>query len=243
MSGSVMILGVRVDRLTMAEAVARCQAMISEGGPHRIVTPNGEIIWAAQSDAELRGILNNSALAVADGASVVLASRWLGQPLPQRVAGADLVEALLRAGKYRVFLLGATPESVAEAAQRLPTLFPGTTVAGSQHGYFSEAEIPAIVAAAHAAAPDVLLVGMGAGKQERFLAAHLAATGVPLGVGIGGVIDVWAGRSQRAPLWMRRVNLEWAYRIVRFGRYSRSLPPLLWFLWAVWRSRREEPGR
>lgn len=240
MSGSLKILGVRVDHLTMAEAVARCQAMIGAGTPHRVVTPNGEIIWAAQSDAELRAMLNGSDLNVADGASVVLASRWLGKPLPERVAGADLVEALLRSAPYRVYLLGATPDSVAAAAQRLPDLFPGTTVVGYHDGYFKPADEPGLVAEIRAAAPDILLVGMGAGKQERFLAAHQAATGAPLGVGIGGVIDVWAGRSQRAPLWMRKLNLEWAYRIVRFGRYSRSLPSLARFLWAVWRRRRED---
>ena len=241
-----MILGVRVDRVTLAEAVARCRAMIAAGPGHRVVTPNGEIIWAAQSDAGLRAVLNSADLAVADGASVVLASRWLGDPLPERVAGADLVEALLQAAPYRVFLLGAAPESVAAAARNLPARFPGTVVVGSHHGYFSADDVPALVGAIAAAAPDVLLVGMGMGKQERFLQDNLKVAGVPLGVGIGGVIDLWAGRSQRAPLWMRRLNLEWAYRIVRFGRYSRSLPPLARFLWAVRRSRRGEkapPGR
>lgn len=234
---TVTILGVQVDKLTLRQAVERCQQFIAEGGPHRVVTPNAEFIMAARQDPVFRDLINGSDLRVADGAGVVLASKLLGDPVAERVAGADLIDALLRAEPYRVFILGAAPDSVAEAARRLPERIPGTVVVGYHDGYFQPEAAPQIVQQIRAAAPQILVVGMGSPKQESFLEQHLAETGAALGMGVGGVIDLWAGRQQRAPLWLRRLNLEWAYRVVKFGRYGRSLPPLLRFAWAVWRSR------
>jgi len=122
---------------------------------------------------------------------------------------------------------------VAEAARRLAERYPGITVAGYRDGYFSPAEEADVVAAIRAARADVLFVGMGSPKQERFLSRNLDRLNVKIGMGVGGTLDVWAGAARRAPDWMIRANLEWLYRIVKFGRYGRSLPPLFKFMLAV----------
>ncbi|BDG61704.1 WecB/TagA/CpsF family glycosyltransferase [Caldinitratiruptor microaerophilus] len=232
--GRSVILGVAVDRVTLAEAVRRCLDFVASGAPHLVVTPNAEIVMAARRDPELRQVLRQADLVVPDGAGVVLAARLLGRPVPERVAGVDLAAGVLAGAPpgTRVFLLGSTPDTVAEAARRLQARYPNITVCGRRDGYWAHFEPQAdreVVAAIRAARPHVLLTGMGAPLQEKWLARHLTELAVPLAMGIGGGIDLWAGKARRAPDWMIRLNLEWVYRIVRFGRYRRSLPPLIGF--------------
>lgn len=232
--GRSVILGVGIDRVTRAEATRRCLAYLKDGSPHLVVTPNAEIVVAAQRDPELREVLARADLVVPDGAGVVLASRLLGQPVPEKVAGVDLATSLLEAAPAgtRVFLLGSTPQSVTGAARRLGERYRHIEICGQRDGYWAHFDPQAdreVVAAVRAAAPHVLLAGMGAPLQEKWLARHLGELGVPLAMGVGGAIDVWAGKAPRAPGWMIRLNLEWAYRVVRFGRYRRSLPPLVTF--------------
>lgn len=232
------ILGVAVDKLTLEEAVHRCLYFIQAGRPHLVVTPNAEIVYAAQTDRELAEILARADLVVPDGAGVVLASRLLGDPVPEKVAGVDLAHHLLARAPTgtRVYLLGATPESVRAAAIRVTELYPQVTVAGYRDGFwphFDPEEDQKVIAGVRAAAPHILFCGMGAPKQEKWLARYLNDLGVPLCMGIGGGIDVWSGKASRAPAWMIRLNLEWAYRIVKFGRYGRSLPPLFKFMLLV----------
>lgn len=240
--GRSRILGVGIDKLTREEATERCLEFIAEGSPHQVVTPNAEIVYAAQADRELMAILAAADLVVADGAGVTLASRLLGDPVPEKVAGVDLVHLLLSRAPAdtRVYLLGAAPDSVRAAAIRVTELYPQVTVAGYRDGYwqhFDPEEDQKIVAAVCAARPHILLCGMGAPKQEKWLARYLPQLGVPVCMGIGGGIDLWAGKARRAPAWMIRTNLEWLYRVVRFGRYGRSLPPLAKFAWLVLRKR------
>lgn len=248
--GRSRILGVDVDKLTLTEAVDRCLEFLAAGTPHLVVTPNAEIVYAAQADPELAAILARADLVVPDGAGVVLASRLLGDPVPERVAGVDLADALLRQAPAgtRVYLLGAAPDSVRAAAVRVTELYPRVTVVGYRDGFWAHFQPEAdqqVIQAVRAAAPQVLFCGMGAPRQEKWLDRYLAELGVPLCMGIGGGIDAWAGKAPRAPLWLRRLHLEWAYRIVRFGRYGRSLPPLAGFLWRVLRQRlrRNKPVR
>lgn len=232
----VEILGVGVDKLTLAQAVQRCQAFIASGEPHLVVTPNAEQLYAASQDPAIQALLNGADLRVPDGIGVVMASKWVGDPVPERVAGVDLVEGLLRSGSYRVYVFGSTPEAAEGAAKRLQELFPGTEAVGFHHGFFTEAEEPELAAAVRAAKPDLLLCGLGFPKQERFLAKYLTELNVPMAVGIGGGIDVWAGRVDRAPAVYRQVGLEWLWRIVKFRRFARALS-LPRFVWAVVRSR------
>lgn len=238
----VTVLGVQVDRVTLEQAADRCLEFIRSGRPHLVVTPNAEFVAMAAEDPEFRDILNSADLAVPDGAGVVLAARLLGDPLPGKVAGVDLAAAVLRRSPpgTRVFLLGATADAVAAAAARLVELYPQIAIAGYHDGYwrhFDPEEDRRVIERVRAAAPHILFCGMGAPKQEKWLHRYLHDLQVPLCMGIGGGIDMWAGKTPRAPGWMVRANLEWLYRIVRFGRYGRSVPRIARFLWRVLQAR------
>jgi N-acetylglucosaminyldiphosphoundecaprenol N-acetyl-beta-D-mannosaminyltransferase len=232
----VQILTIGVDKVTMAEAVDRCLSWMGGDRARLVVTPNAEIAYAAAKDPELTSIINGADLVIPDGAGIVMAARILGTPVPEKVAGADLSTHVLERmseQKRRLYLLGTRPEVVAEAARRLQERFPGIILAGYRDGYFGPEEDAAVVAGIRAAQPDYLVVGMGAPRQERWLAQHLSELGPCVAIGNGGTIDMWAGVTPRAPQWAIKANLEWLYRIVKFGRYGRSLPPLLKFGMAV----------
>lgn len=239
----VHILGVLIDRVDLDQAAARVEAMIEarraghDPGGRLVVTPNAEIIYAASRDPGLAHLLNRADLAVADGSGVVLASRVLADPLPERVAGYDLLLKLLRMGAdlgWRVYLFGTYPETVAEAARRLGQDYRGLTVAGFRDGYFTETDVPAIVEDIRQSRADLLVAALGAPKQERWLADHLAEVGVAVGLGVGGSLDVLAGRARRAPAVFQRLHLEWLYRLAREPRRARRiLGSLPRFAWAV----------
>lgn len=233
----VRILTIEVDKVTMGEAVDRCLAFIDSGRPHLVVTPNAEIAYHASQNPELANLINGADLVVPDGSGIVLASRILGDPVPEKVGGTDLSTNLLKAlhaqKRGRVFLFGTRPEVVAEAARRIRQEYPGVTVAGYRDGFFKPEEEPAILAAIREAKADVLFVALGSPRQERWLQKHLPSLGVKVGIGVGGTIDVWAGAAPRAPQWMQNLHLEWLFRIVKLGRIRRSLPPLTRFVLAV----------
>lgn len=183
-----------------------------------VVTLNPEIAMAAQRDPALRLAVEAADLVVADGIGLVWAAALLGRPLPGRVPGIELLEALLadaaRLG-LRVFFLGARPEVVAEAARRAAARFPGLPLVGHHHGYFRPAEEEAVVAAVRAAAPDLLFVGMGAERELKWTFRHRERLGARVAMGVGGSFDVLSGRLRRAPRWVRRVHLEWLYRLLQ----------------------------
>lgn len=231
------ILAIGVDKVTMQEALDRCMAFLASMKPHLIVTPNAEIAYRASQDPGLAAILNGADLAVPDGAGLVLAARLLGDPVPQKVAGADLATNLLHAlnlrRRGRIYLLGGRPEVVEQAARRIAQQYPGIHIAGYRDGYFGPSEEANIIEAIRNANVDILFVGLGSPRQEQWLSQHLQELKARIAMGVGGTIDVWADPKVRAPAWMIRWNLEWLYRIVKFGRYSRSLPPLIKFMLAV----------
>lgn len=231
------ILTIGVDKVTMQEAVALCLAWTDGDQPRLVVTPNAEHAYMAEKDPAFASIINGADLVIPDGIGVTMASRILGDPVPEKVAGVELATNLLAAmserGRGSVYLLGAKPTVVAEAASRVQKRFPGVTIAGYQHGYFKPEEEPAVVAAIRAARPDFLVVGMGAPRQEKWLHQYLGELGARVAIGAGGTIDVWAGVAPRAPEWMIKTNLEWLFRVVKLGRYSRSLPPLFKFVGMV----------
>ncbi len=233
----VRILSIQVDKVTMGEAINRCLAFLDEETPHLVVTPNAEIAYRAGKEPALAQVLGDAHLVIPDGAGIVLASRILGDPVPEKVAGTDLATNLLRVLSERrrgsVYLLGAKPEVVAKAVERIRERFPGVSIAGCHHGYFRPEEEPALIESIRAARPDVLFVALGSPRQEYWLRQHMPTIGARLGIGVGGTFDVWADESNRAPEWAIKSNLEWLWRIVKFGRYGRSLPPLLKFGMAV----------
>ena len=210
----IKILGVPFDPLGMEEAVERIASFMAVDQCHLVVTANPETVMKAGEDRELMAILQEAQLVVADGIGIVWAARCLGTPLPGRVPGVELAEALVAQRGYRVYLLGGAPGVAAEAARCLERKYPGLVIAGVQHGYFSREEEEGVVAAVAAARPHLLLVGLGMPKQEKWIYRHRQRLGAAVAIGVGGSLDVFAGKVCRAPDWMCRRGLEWLYRLL-----------------------------
>ncbi len=230
MRNTASILGVNVDKVTFDEALSTAESLLNGDGVSAIFTPNPEIIMQAREDAELMEILNSAQLCTADGIGVVYGAKILGTPVPQRVAGFDLVCALLekisKSGQG-VFLFGAKPGVADMAKAELEKKYPGIVISGTRNGYFKPEEEEEIVEEINGSGADLLLVCLGAPKQEKWISAHKDSLKVKLCMGVGGTLDVLAGVAQRAPEVFIKLNLEWAYRIIknpsRIGRFA-ALP-------------------
>jgi N-acetylglucosaminyldiphosphoundecaprenol N-acetyl-beta-D-mannosaminyltransferase len=218
------LLGCEIDRFSMNDAVEACERIVASGQPTQYVAINASKVIALRKDERLREIVAHAGLVTADGQSVVWASRLLGDPLPERVAGIDLMERLLETAEergWRVFVLGAREETLAVALERLHERYPLLWIRG-RNGWFDDSESDVVAARIRLARPDVLLVAMTSPRKEYWAAEHAAELGVPLIVGVGGAIDVIAGERRRAPAVLQRAGLEWLFRLaqepVRLGR-------------------------
>ena len=215
MAERVNILGVAVDAVTMPEAVAAVEYYMDARAGVTVATANAEMIMRATKDAALRDVLAAAALVVPDGAGTVWAARHLGHAMPERVAGYDLVQELLRrapAAHRRVYFFGAAPGVAEKAKAKAEQLYPGIEIVGVRDGFFSADMNDAIISDIRTARPDLLLVALGVPKQEKGIHEHLAALGVPVAIGVGGTLDVMAGVMKRAPRWMQKAKLEWLFR-------------------------------
>ena len=237
----VAILGIPFDPVTSADALEQIDAMIASRRPHYVVTANVDFLVQARQDVELRRILIEADLVLCDGTPLLWAARWLGNALPERVAGSDLAPRLLeRAAErgHRVFFLGAGPGVAAEAAARLQREFPSIQIVGHYSPPIAallDMDHANVVERIRAAAPDILLVSFGCPKQEKWIAMHYRALGVPVCMGVGATIDFLAGRVKRAPAWMRRTGCEWLFRLWQEPRrlYRRYAQDALEFLPAL----------
>lgn len=227
----VAVLGVPFDHVTVGETIARIDAMIASRKPHYVVTANVDFLVQARRDVELRRILLEADLVLCDGTPVLWASRWLGNALPERVAGSDLAPALIHSAAqkgHRIFLLGAAPGVATEAEARLKQRYPALKVVGTYAPPFSrllEMDHDEITRRVREARPDILLVSFGCPKQEKWIAMHHRALGVPVAIGVGATLDFLAGRIKRAPTWMRHTGTEWVFRLLQeprrlFRRYA-----------------------
>jgi N-acetylglucosaminyldiphosphoundecaprenol N-acetyl-beta-D-mannosaminyltransferase len=221
------ILGIRIHNVTMNETIARLEHMSLSGGSHHLATVNPEFVILAQRDAAFRNILNSVSLSLPDGIGILLASRILGVPMQERVAGVDVISRFAEvAGKknLRIFLLGAAPGVAEEAARVLESRNSGLKIAGTYAGSPDPREDETIRGLIRAAKPHVVLVAYGAPKQEFWIARNLAHLDVPVAIGVGGSFDFIAGVTARAPLWMQSAGLEWLHRLVHHpSRWRRML--------------------
>jgi N-acetylglucosaminyldiphosphoundecaprenol N-acetyl-beta-D-mannosaminyltransferase len=237
---SLFVLGVRIDAVTFEQVLTCIEDFIADGRPHQIVTVNPEFVMAAQTDAEFRGIINSSALALPDGVGVSWASRRQGRPLPDRIPGVDLVERLAALSMdrgYRLFFLGAMPGVADEAVEELRECYPGMAVAGTYVGSPLREEEAAIVEQVRATRPHVLFVAYGAPAQDHWIARNMDRLGVPVCIGVGGSFDYIAGVHPRAPRWMRQLGLEWLHRLITQPWRWRRMLALPRFAWQVLWSR------
>ena len=248
---TVALFGMRIDRLDLAAATARLLDWCREPATRLcryVVTPNVDHAVMFQAQADLRAAYESAAMVVADGAPLVWASRLLRRPLPERVAGSDLVPALfqlasLRHEPLRVFLLGAAPGVARRAALQIHNRWNSVVVVGTLSpplGFEHEPrENDRIIATIAEAKPDLLIVGLGAPKQELWIAHHHAQLAAKVAICAGATIDFLAAEKQRSPVWMRRLGLEWLHRLAseprrlakRYARDAWVFPQLVWREW------------
>jgi N-acetylglucosaminyldiphosphoundecaprenol N-acetyl-beta-D-mannosaminyltransferase len=223
----IQLFGCEIDRLDMAETVAFCDELIQAPGFHQQVSINTAKLVALQDDDRLREVINRCSLINADGQGVVWASRLLGDPLPGRVAGIDLMMRLLGLAAtkgYRVYILGARQDALELAVERLRSRYPRLVLAGYRNGYFTDSENGEICVEIRDSRPDLLFVAMSSPKKEYWLGQYGPELGVSFAMGVGGAIDVVAGVTRRAPALWQQLGLEWLFRLLQeprrmFGRY------------------------
>lgn len=220
MKKAFTILGVPVHPFTMHESVDFLEQRLLAKEQAFVVTANAEIIMMCQEDQEYNRIVGQEAdLVLADGAGAVWAGRHLGNEVPERVAGFDLWNQLLKLSAekgYKLYFFGGSP-GVAEAAKaKAEELYPGVQVVGTRNGYFKDAEeTPAIIEEINNSGAEMLFAALGAPKQEKWLVAHRAELKQQVLMGIGGSFDVFAGKMERAPKWMQDASLEWLFRLYK----------------------------
>lgn len=238
-----------VDVVDSQAALDRIAGLVEgrEGG--NVFTPNVDHVVQAEVNEAFRDAYTASALRLADGMPVVWASRLLGTPLPERVAGSDLFAPLMAKAAHhgwRVFLLGALPGVAEEAAAKLQAQ--GVNVVGIENGHIPDPRDPAarapITARIRAARTELLVVALGAPKQELWMHAARAELGGAVAIGLGATLDFFVGRSKRAPRWMARAGLEWLYRLASeprrlWRRYLMRDPAFAWIVLRGWLARRK----
>lgn len=228
------ILGVPVDCVDMAAAVARVDEFIAQDQVQTILAVNPEKVMKARVDGTLMGSLRNAGLLIPDGIGVVIAAKLLGLGAMQRVPGSELMPALCahaaRRG-YSVFLFGASADVNEQACAVLRARYPGLRIAGSQNGYVTDQGMPALIDSINSSGAQILFVALGSPKQELWMDRHRSALKVKVCQGVGGTFDVIAGRVKRAPPLFLKLHLEWLYRLLaqpkRLLRQS-ALPRFAW---------------
>ena len=221
------LLGAKVNKVTQSEAIEQIGAFIASGQPHYVVTANAEIIYQASQEPKMLQIINEADMVTADGSGVVWASNYIGEPLAERVTGIDLVHAICAQSEalgWKIYILGAAPGVAEQAVLKILEQYPKCHIAGYHHGYLQGDDEANVLAHIKQVQPDVLLVAMGAPRQEEWIRAHMEGLSIPVSMGIGGSLDVISCNLKRAPKWMQKLSLEWLYRLlIQPSRWKRVL--------------------
>lgn len=241
----VSIAGIRIDNLTMSEAIDLLLGKMADPAPSQICFVNPDCVNIAMRNPQYRACISRADLVLADGIGIKLAGKMLGITIKQNVNGTDLFPRLMQAlpgtGK-RVFLLGARPGIPQLVGEWIERHAPGAEIAGARDGYFAEGDTPAVIRQIRESRADLLLVAFGAPKQDLWLERHLAETGAKVAMGVGGLFDFYSGRIPRAPVWMREIGMEWLFRFLQEPRrmWRRYFVGNVVFLYHAWRLRANE---
>lgn len=227
MGKRVKFLNTFVDALTMEETLERIQEYIENKDCVQHVVINAGKVNLMQENEELTKIINECPLINADGQSIVWGSKFLGNPLPERVAGIDIFTELVKVSSekgYRPYFFGAKQEVVEEVVKTFKEKYPTLNVAGFRNGYFKEEESKNIAEEIRNSDADILFVAFSSPMKEFWIREHMDIMRVPVAMGVGGSFDVIAGKTTRAPKWMQRCGLEWFHRFIQepkrmFRRY------------------------
>ena len=240
------LLGMRVSRVDRAQTRELLQAFIRSGKPHHVVTADASMVAIAAEDPELLAIINRAALVTPDGTGILMAANHLGTPLIERVSGVELSEHLCADsddGGYGIYFFGAAPGVAEEAAEAMRRKY-GANIVGTHDGFLKGPEDEAaLLEELREKRPAVLLVAMGIPRQEKWIAKHQEALGIPVCIGVGGTLDVFSGRVQRAPVWVQRLNMEWLYRLLQNPSKLSKVAMLPKFAWRVVRRQRLLPSK
>lgn len=213
----VEVLGVPVDRITEDQAVTCVESALLGQRPCSILAVNPEKVLRAQRDPALLEALRSAWLLIPDGIGVVFAAHLLHLGHMSRIPGAELMPAICEHAAKQgraIFLFGANPEVNEKVGRILPERYPGLRIAGRQHGYVKEDDMPGLIEAINGSRADILFVALGSPKQEYWINRYLPHIKVKVCQGVGGTFDVIAGRVKRAPLLFRLIHLEWCYRLL-----------------------------
>ena len=212
------VLGIPVDNLSLSEAVQAILERLDGREPAQVCFLNADCVNLSRRDRRYLDVLGRADLVLADGIGVKLAALAAGTRLRDNVNGTDLFprlcDALSGSGK-RLFLLGAQPGVAEDVRVWVAQRYPDVEIAGCRHGYFSPDEEPAVVDQIARSGADVLLVAFGAPRQDLWIDGHRNSLRVPVAIGVGGLFDFYSGRIPRAPTWMRRIGLEWLFRLAQ----------------------------
>jgi len=238
----VSVLGIQIDRLTSSELLRRLDKQLSEGPPGYLVTPNVDHLVQLKNDSLFKKIYDEAAYTIPDGMPILWAAKWLGKALPERITGADLFPRLCQVAAvrgYSVFLLGSTNKVCRHGISKLYELYPNIKIAG----YYSPlvgfekslAELSYIVEILKQSSPDIVLVGLGAPKQEKLIWYLRSRVPVKFFLGVGAAFDFFAQEKKRAPLRLQRFGLEWAFRLLSeprrlWKRYLIDDPRFFWWV-------------
>lgn len=235
------IMGVHIAVTDMARTVQCIQDHLERWRGEYICVANVHTTVTAYGDPAYRAVQNGAVLALPDGGPLSRYSRRKGFSQAQRVTGPDLMQQMLRSGDerpYRHYFYGSTPETLRLLRQKIEQQYPGAVIAGMESPPFrplTPQEDAEAVARINAARPDFVWVGLGAPKQEQWMADHQGRVQA-LMIGVGAAFDYEAGNIRRAPAWMQRCSLEWLYRLLQdpkrlFKRYFVTNTRFLWWVW------------
>jgi len=236
----VKLLNGEFDPFTLRQTVDAVFSMLRGGQRGWLCTVNVAILMMMRSDAWLQTFVQRAALVVADGQPLIWYSARVKQPLPERVTGVDLIDALCgRAAQERkcVYVLGATPDVIQKVADKLRDRYAGLRIEFGD-GYFKHQDAAARADRIRSSGTDILIVGMGVPRQEKFIEEQWDRLGVGLAIGVGGSFDVLAGLRSRAPVWIQQIGMEWLFRLVQEPRrlLRRYLVTNSQFIWLVCRA-------
>ena len=221
MNERIQILGITIDPLTMKETVDAVEQYVLKKHPLHLMGVNADKINQCHEDEKIKKIVNESGIINADGASVVLASKFLGAPVPERVAGIDLMQNLLELSNkkgYSVYFFGAKEEILQDMLKAFKQRYPDLDVVGYRNGYFLPEDEEKIQEDIKDKKPDFVFVGITSPKKEYIIQSFMDNGINAVFMGVGGSFDVLSGHIKRAPLWMQKLNLEWLFRVANEPR-------------------------
>lgn len=236
----VSIYGVPFSKMDMKQTVEYLIDAVERRDSHQVITANPIMVMTALGSPEYMSVMKQADLIVPDGTGIVWAAGYVGDPVAERVTGFDLVHELFRAGekrRWKMFLLGSSPEVIEAAAAKLQLDYPAVRIVGIRDGYFQDSEDDEVVAQIRAADPDILFVARSADKQEPWIARYRRQLNVPIMMGVGGSFDVISGKLKRAPQVVQKLRLEWLYRLAKEPRRFKRMLALPKFAWKVVRDK------